>query len=280
MTDARTALSELLQTVAQQLSITRPLAVLDLESTGVNTKRDRIVEITIARCDPDPFRTQAMHSLVNPGIPIPKDAAAIHGITDADVRESPTFERIVPYVVRLLGGADVIAYNGRRFDLRMVAAECRRVGLANPCDGARLVDPQVIFFKREPRDLAAALRYFCGDANDGAHGTTADVIATLRVLLAQLDRYPDVPRDVAALDELAREASWIDRDGKFIWRGDEPCCNVGDWQGVSLREVDPGFLRWMLDKDFADDAKAIARQALRGNYPTPPAPASEETAVA
>lgn len=263
-------LAQHLRAVAQALAITRALAVFDLETTGINPERDRIVELTIARVEPGSLRCQTLYSLVNPGIPIPQEASAVHGIHDADVAESPRFAAIAPVAVRMFEGADLLGYNHRRFDVAMIAAECKAIGRANPCEGAHLVDAQLIYFKREPRDLTAALQFFCGETHTDAHGTSADVLATCRVLLGQLDRYPDLPRDVAGLDALGRDPSFIDRDGKFIWRGGKACVGFGRHQGVPLRQVDQGFLYWMLDKDFPSDAKEIAREALRGRYPVPP----------
>lgn len=270
MTQTADALRALLRDVAERLQITRPLAAFDLETTGTNPERDRIVEITIGRVEPTTLNTQLLHTLVNPGIPIPADASAIHGITDEAVRDAPPFAKIVRFVVPLLSGASLVGYNHRRFDVRMIATELRHAGVTeDPCEAAHLIDAQAIYFKREPRDLAAALQFFCGDSHEGAHGTTADVMATLRVLLKQLERYDDLPRDVEALHEFCRDASWVDRDGKIIWRDGKACLGFGPHQGVPLAIADRGFLSWMLGKNFPPDTKEIVRQALNGNYPLP-----------
>lgn len=262
-------LGELLGVVARLLTIQRPLAALDLESTGTNPELDRIVELTIVRVEPVTFDVETLHTRVNPGVPIAPEVSAIHGLTEADVATAPPFLRISPRVERLLSGADLVGFNHRRFDVRLIAAECRRVGRPHPCETARLVDVRQIFMKREPRTLAAALQFFCGEAHDGAHGTTADVIATLRVLVAQFDRYPDLPRDIDGLDAIARDPSFVDRDGKIVWRGGDACIGFGKYAGVPLRLCDPGFLQWMTTKDFPADTKAIVQQALRGTYPAP-----------
>lgn len=266
---------ELLCVVGRLLNIQRPLAALDLESTGTNPDVDRIVELTIARVEPVTLSSQTLHTGVHPSVPIPAEATAIHGIGDADVATAPTFQTIAPLVERMLGGADLVGFQHRRFDIRLIAAECRRVDRENPCEGACLVDVGFIFMKREPRTLAAALQFFCGERHADAHGTTADVMATLRVLLAQFERYPDLPRDVEALDALGRDPSCIDREGKIVWRGGEACLGFGKYSGVPLRLADPGFLSWMLSKEFPADTKAIVRAALTGTYPAPPASTSE-----
>jgi DNA polymerase-3 subunit epsilon len=284
-----TVLGELLRVVARLLVITKPLAVLDLETTGVNPDLDHIVELTIARVKPGTFAVQQLHTRVNPGVPIPAEASAIHGITDADVQDAPSFRTVAPLVLPLLAGADLVGYNHKRFDVRMIAAEYKACDLLNPCEGAKLIDVGLIFMKREPRTLEAAMRFFCGQDLEGAHGTTADVNATLRVLLAQFERYPDLPHDVDALDAIGRDPSSVDREGKIIWRGGKACLGFSTHNGKSLqamiagctcrgvphmRNCPKGFLEWMLDKDFPVDTKAIVRKALKGTYPVPP-----ETAV-
>lgn len=279
MTPAPGTLGGLLRAIAGILQTDRPLAAIDLEATGTNPEFDRIVELTVARVEPSLGPAQEFFTRLNPGRPIPPEAAAIHGISDADVAGAPTFRQVAPHVLPLLAGADLIGYNHRRFDVRLIAAECRALALDDPCDGTRLIDVGLIFMKREPRTLAAALQFFCSEAHEGAHGSLPDVVATLRVLLAQFERYPDLPRDVAALDAIGRDPSFIDREGKFIWRGGQACIGFGKHQGVPLRSCDRGFLCWMLDKDFPDDTKAIVREALEGRYPTPTA-ALVEQAVA
>jgi DNA polymerase-3 subunit epsilon len=259
----------LLSAVSHKLKITRPLAAFDLETTGVNTDVDRIVEITIGRVEPDD-RITVEGWQVNPGRPIPAEATAIHGITDEMVTHAPPFKDIAPRVAALLSGADLVGFNHRRFDARMVGSECARLGALNPCDGARFIDVGLIFMKREPRTLTAAMSFFCGETHEDAHGTTADVTATLRVLLAQFDRYADLPTDIDALDAMGVDTSFIDREGKFIWRGGKACVGFGKYQGVPLTECDRGFLRWMLTKDFSPEAKRIASDALNNRYPSPP----------
>lgn len=278
MTTADTArdLVMLLQAVAGRLGITKPLAVFDIESTGVNPEVDRIVEITIARIEPGTLEVSGNRFLVHPNMPIPKEASDIHGITDEMVKDKPFFGEFADRVFDLLAGADLVGYNHRRFDTRLVAAECARCAFKNPCEGARLIDVGLIFMKREPRTLTAAMQFFCGQAHEDAHGTTADVTATLRVLLSQFDRYEDLPRDVDALDAMGRDPSWIDKDGKLVFRNGEACIGFGKNQGRPLRELvkkDPGYLSWILQKDFPDDVKAIIRDAQRGTFPPAPAAA-------
>lgn len=264
------AVTPLLEQLADRLAITRALCVLDCETTGTNPELDRIVEISVARIEPDTRKVTSLSSRVNPNMAIPAEASAVHGITDADVAASPLFAQLAPMVERLLAGADLVSFNGRRFDSRLVAAELKRCQRPDPCQDARHIDVQQIYFQREPRTLEAAVRFFCGVDHEEAHGATGDVVATLQVLLAQFRKYDDLPADVAALDALGRDPSHIDRDGKFAWKGGKPCINFGQHQGVPLQQADRGFLTWMLKRDFSDEAKAIARDALSGTYPAAP----------
>lgn len=263
-------------TTLAPLSIDRPLAFFDCETTGKFPERDRIVEITIIRYAPG-GTVDRMSELVNPDCPIPADASAVHGITDNDVRTCPKFSEIAPTVAAFLAGCDLAGYNVVRFDVPLLVAEMRRANQAFSLDGRRVVDPYVIFVDREKRDLAAALRFFCGAALEGAHRAEADVEATVQVLLGQFARYDDLPRSVDALHELCnrRDPSWIDAGGKLVWSNGEPCIGFrGKAYGKSLpwlSKNDPGYLLWMTRADFAPDVQAIIRAALKGKFPTPPA---------
>lgn len=262
------AIGELLTAVAGILNPTRPIAVLDLETTGVNVEQDRIVEITVARFDPLSHSWSSRHNLVDPCRDIPAEVSAIHGITAETVKGQPPFRGIAVRVSALLAGADLIGFHHRRFDVKMIAAECRRVGLPDPCEGARLIDACDIFHKREPRDLAAAMQFYCGDSHEDAHGTTADVIATLRVLVSQFDRYDDLPRSLDELHAIGRDPSWIDKDGKLAWKGGEACLNFGKHVGIPLKVADRSYLSWVMNADWCpEDTRGILRRALKGEYP-------------
>ncbi len=266
--------------IAERLRLTAPLTFFDTETTGVNPDRDRIVEISAVRVSPAGsvvgFGTHRIH----PGIPIPAEASAVHGITDADVRDAATFGQLASTLRAWFEGTDLAGYNAARFDRRILAAEFMRAGMEETAQcvlDARVVDVQTIFFKHEPRDLSAALRFFCGESHDGAHGSAADVVAAVKVFAAQLDRY-DLPKTVDGLVAFCdpRDPSWLDREGKIAWRGGEACINFGKNQGVPLRMLvtrDRSFLDWLLRSDFAEDTKALVRAALKGQYPTPPAAA-------
>jgi len=256
-----------------RLKLTRPLAVLDLESTGLNPRYDRIVEIAVLKVMPDGTQCE-YERRVNPERPIPRDAMAVHGITDADVATAPTFRDIAGEVCNFLRGCDLAGFSIRGFDLTLLAAELARVG-AQLEPGVRVVDAKTVFHKREPRTLSAALRFYCGGDHTDAHSALGDVRATLAVIEGQLAHYPDLPNTVAELDAYCNPAvaGGLDPDGRLKWADGEVVINFGQKSGLSLRslcENEPGYLRWILSKDFNDQVKAVVRDALAGRFPQAP----------
>ncbi len=253
----------------------RPLVVFDIESTGINPRTDRIIELAAIRVDPDGRRT-TRDWLLNPGIPIPIESTAVHGITDEAVADCPTFAAIVEDIERFFDGCDLGGFNHIRFDVPMLAEEFLRIGKTFDLDGRRLIDAQRIFHKREPRDLTAAVRFYCEKDFTDAHGAVADTDATLRVLEGQFRKYPDLPRDPDELDRLINERDpfSVDRAGRLRWVDGEVTIHFGKKQGQKVRDLvieEPGFLRWILRSDFPRDTQEIIRNALEGRYPTPPA---------
>ncbi len=257
------------------MTLCRPLAVFDIEATGLNTRADRIVELAVIKLLPD--GTHETHLMrFNPTIPIPPEATAIHGITDADVRDQPTFAEQASRIRELLEDCDLGGYNIVRYDIPMLIEEFARCGQPIDLDSRRIVDAQRIFHARERRDLSAALKFYCGQAHVDAHGAEADALATIRVLGGQLERYDDLPRSVEALDKLCnpKNPQWVDRAGKLKWLNKEAVINFGRKQDVPLRvlaDSDPSFLKWMLKADFPVDVREIVQNALNGRFPEPPA---------
>ena len=243
----------------KNLILDRPLAIFDLETTGTDIQNDRIVEISILKLAPG---SQPDHRTrrVNPGIPIPPGATEIHGIRDQDVASEPPFQKLAPTILTFIEGCDLCAYN-LRFDLGLILAECKRTGLAFPMDGRCLIDPCRIFFLREPRDLSSALRFYCGRQHEGAHSAAGDVLATLAVLDAQLDRYQDLPRTVGELHDQLRDPKAVDIGEMFARRADGSVeFAKGKHKGQLLSDIariKPDYLEWMLRGDFFDDTKAI-----------------------
>lgn len=258
-----------------KLKLDKPLAVFDIESTGINKKADRLIDLAVIKFWPD-GRTESFTFRVNPERPIPPDATEIHGITDEMVKGCPTFQQIAPRVLEVFKNCDLAGYNILGFDIPLLTEEFARAGLVFDTQNSRVLDAQRIFHKKVPRDLPAALAYYCGEMHLDAHDAMADVQATVRVLEGQFERYADLPRDMERLDEYCnpRHPDWVDRSGKFKWAGGEVAINFGKKQGTSLIEIartDPGFLKWMLKSDFAPDALEIARNALEGKFPRPSA---------
>lgn len=258
--------------------LTRPLAVFDLEATGISPRADRIVEIALARVSPDGARET--HSFrVNPQMPIPPEATAVHGISDADVAECPTFKQIAEDVHRLFEDCDMAGFNLLRFDIPMLTEEFLRAGIRFDVEAHRVIDVQRIFHRREPRDLSAALAFYCGELHLDAHGAEADVNATIRVLEGQFERYADLPRTVEELDDYCnpRDPSWVDRTGRLRWADGEIAINFGRKKGATLRGLiadDPKFVNWILRSDFPRDTREIIEGALRGTWPEAPAAVS------
>jgi DNA polymerase-3 subunit epsilon len=253
----------------------RPLVVFDLETTGVDLANDRIVQLAMIRVEPEGGE-EVFESLVNPERPIPPEATKVHGITDDDVRDQPTFAQIRGPVERMLAGADLAGFNSIAFDQPMLRAELDRVGSTLDLAAARHLDAMVIFKRMERRDLTAAYQFYCDKELRDAHSALADTRATLEVLDAQIARYPDLPRDVEGLHEFSAEyrRRFVDATRKFTWdAAGEAVFNFGKVRGRRLRDVaaEPehlGFLDWMLAKDFSAEVKEIVRRALRGEFPS------------
>lgn len=262
-----------------KLKLDRPLAVFDIESTGLNRKADRIIDLALCKLWPD-GREEPHTFLVHPGIPIPPEASAIHGFTDEMVKDCPSFKDVAPQVAEILKDCDLAGYNILGFDIPLLIEELARAGITFNLEGRRILDAQRIYHKKVPRDLAAALAFYCGEMHMDAHDAMGDVQATLRVLAGQFERYPDLPRDLDGLDAFCnpRDPSWVDRTGKFKWVNGEAVINFGKKQGQSLKDTardDPGLLRWITRGDFPKDAMDIAQKALNGKFPAPPtAPSS------
>jgi DNA polymerase III subunit epsilon len=200
-------------------------------------------------------------------VPIPPEATAVHGICDDDVAEMPTFRAIAPGLARYINGCDLCGYNILKYDLRLLAAEYNRAGVRFPVSGRKIVDACQIFHRREPRDLTAAYRFYCGREHEGAHGAAADVLATLAILDAQVSRYDDLPRTVDGLHAHCNDPGALDMSGMFGKDEDGSVVFIrGKYKGRSLGDIartKPDYLEWMLREDYFDDTKVLASEALK-----------------
>lgn len=244
----------------QELKLTRPLAFFDLEATGVNVAKDRIVEISILKAMPD-GETKLYTKRINPTIPIPAEASAIHGIYDEDIKDVPTFEQIGHEIAQFLKDADLAGYNCRNFDVPMLMEEFLRVGIDFEMKGRRIVDVQNIFHKMEQRTLSAAYRFYCDKNLENAHSAEADTIATYEVLKAQLVRYNELENDVKFLDEFSQRHNTVDFAGHFVYNEDGvEVFNFGKHKGKPISMVlaaEPSYYNWMMDADFPQYTKKI-----------------------
>ncbi|MFT7462652.1 MAG: DNA polymerase-3 subunit epsilon [Pseudohongiellaceae bacterium] len=256
---------------ARSLELTRPLVVFDLETTGVDTNSDRIVEIGLVRLLPGGAR-ESRSWMINPGRPIPAGASAVHGISDGDVSSAPSFAEVAEDVLSCFEGCDVSGFNVARFDLPLLAKEFGRVNVAFPPAGTVVVDSYTLFMRREPRNLTAAVSLYCDRDHAGAHRAVADAEAAADVLLGQLSRYADLPPDVAGLAEACqrKDPSWLDGGGKVAWQGDDAVLTFGKHARRPLShlvEEESAYLSWVLGADFPADTKLIISEALEGRFP-------------
>jgi DNA polymerase-3 subunit epsilon len=246
----------------KNLQLDRKVAVLDLETTGTNYKTDRIVQFAVLSIVPgDEPQVFAAH--VNPGMPIPPAATAVHGISDEDVANAPPFAKLAEELFEELADAALIGYNLKRFDLPMLIEEFARCGIDFLMKDRLVIDAYQIFREMQPRNLSGALDFFCGRTHDKAHRADEDVDATALVLDGELGRFTGLPR---TLNELHERFATPDLMGKFRLEGNELVFGFGKHAGRPLAEVvqtDPEYLRWMLDAgDFLPDVQKIVRGQL------------------
>lgn len=251
-----------------ELKLNRPICFFDLETTGTDVARDRIVEISVCKVFPNGNK-EVKTWLVNPGRPIPKAVSEIHGITDEKVKDEPTFDKLAPKVYEMIKDSDLAGYNSNRFDIPMLAEEMLRCGIDFDMGNRVAVDVQAVFYKKEPRTLTAAYKFYCGKELEGAHGAQADTLATYEVLKSQLDRYEDLPNDMKALSEYTTQRRTADFAGFIAYDADgDEVFTFGKYKGckvIPVMDSDPGYMGWILDADFPlYTKKVITALRLRG----------------
>jgi len=254
------------------LPLKRPLAFIDIETTGLKPNTDKIVEISILKIHPD--GNSIYHSKrINPEIPIPPEATAIHGIANADVANEPSFRQYAIGIRDFLDGCDLSGFNIIKFDLPFLEAEFKIANVEFSRKNRQIIDCQVLYHLKEPRDLNAAYIKYCGKQLKNNHTAEADVTASAEILNKQLEIYPELPRTVEELCSLCyvTREDFIDVDGKFIWSDGEAICNFGKkHNGRSLKDIakeDPGYLEWIAKADFNPEIKEIVNKALCGEFP-------------
>ncbi|MDR2938317.1 MAG: 3'-5' exonuclease [Prevotellaceae bacterium] len=246
-----------------QLELKNPIIFLDLETTGVDVAKDRIVEISAIKIFPNGTE-EVKTRRINPTIPIPPATTLIHGITNDDVKDCPTFREVAKNFAVFIEGCDFAGYNSTKFDIPMLAEEFLRAGVEVDFRTRRLVDVQNIFHKMEQRTLVAAYKFYCQKDLENAHSAEADTRATYEVLLAQLDRYPELQNDVNFLSEFSAKNKNADYAGRIIFdeKGDE-VINFGKHKGrkvTDILRVEPSYYDWMMKGDFPLDTKRVLTQ--------------------
>lgn len=236
-----------------ELKLRNPLIFFDLETTGINIATDRIVEISWLKVYPggeEKIKTQ----LVNPTIPIDPQATLIHGLTNEDVKDAPTFKEIARTLANEFEGCDFAGYNSNKFDIPLLAEEFLRAEVDFDMMKRKFIDIQVIFHKMEQRNLVAAYKFYCDRTLDAAHSAEADTIATYQVLKAQLDRYDNLENDVDFLAGFSALSKNVDLAGRIVYdEKDVEVFNFGKYKGRPVEEVlaaDPGYFGWIMNGDF------------------------------
>ena len=236
-----------------ELKLTKPICFFDLETTGVNVAKDRIVEISILKVHPNGNK-ESKTWLVNPGCPIPAETTAVHGITDEKVANEPTFKELSTMVYDMIKGCDLGGFNSNRFDIPLLAEELLRAEVDFDMKSAAAVDVQTIFHKMEQRTLVAAYKFYCGKDLTDAHSAEADTEATYEVLKAQLDKYPELENDSKWLAEFSARKRFADYAGFIAYNKDDvEVFSFGKHKGKLVSQVledEPGYFGWIQNADF------------------------------
>ncbi len=261
-----------------KFNLTKDLIFFDVESTGLNVVRDRILQIALIKYSPGKDEPVELSLLINPGVPIPEESSAIHGIYAADIANEPTFGQVAQQIFDFIGEGDLSGYNSARFDVPILMEEFARVGIEFSMEHRRSVDVQRIFYKMEPRTLSAALRYYCNKELQGAHDALADVRATVDVLKGQLERYDGVDlivdehetipapikNDVAVLHAFTSDLKTIDATQRLKYNKDGVIVfNFGKYANQTVADVlkkDKNYYNWILTKDFSSQVKQIIKR--------------------
>jgi DNA polymerase-3 subunit epsilon len=246
------------------LSITRPLAFIDLETTGVNVGTDRIIEIAIVKVMPDGSRL-VKRKLINPEMRIPPQSTEVHGITDEMVKDAPTFKQASNEIKQFLENCDLSGYNSNKFDIPLLVEEFLRAGHDFKVDGRRLLDVQKVFHVMEPRTLSAAYKFYCGKELEGAHGAEVDATATWEVLDAQIARYPQIGHTIESIIKAVGEDEIVDFARRMVYQDGKIVFNFGKHKGKEVEAVlraERSYYDWMMQGDFPQHTKQKLTEIL------------------
>jgi DNA polymerase-3 subunit epsilon len=240
------------------LHLTRPLIVFDLETTGISISNDRIVEIACIKVFPD-GREETRLERINPGMPIPAEVTAIHGITDADVADKPKFADLARELATFMQGCDFAGFNSNKFDFPLLVEEFLRAGVDFDVENRKFIDAQRIFHMMEPRNLSAAYRFYCDKNLENAHSAEADTRATWEIIQSQITRYPQLKNTLDELGKVSGQNNLVDLAGRMIYNAEgKEVFNFGKHRGKPVEEIfkkEPGYYQWMMDNDFSLDTK-------------------------
>ncbi len=250
-----------------KLNLKNPILFFDIESTGLNVATDRIVEISALKLMPNGDQ-EIKTRRINPTIPISPEAQKIHGISNEDVADCPTFKELAKSLANWMAGCDFAGYNSTRFDVPMLAEEFLRAGVNFDFRKRKLVDVQNIFHKMEQRTLSAAYKFYCSKELENAHSAEADTVATFEILEAQLDKYDILENDIKFLADFSTKSRFVDYAGRVVLNDkDEPSFNFGKYKGRTVESVfksDQSYYSWMMNGDFTLDTKQVITELKLG----------------
>ena len=264
-----------------EFNLDRNLIFFDIEATGLNVIRDRIIQIAMVKYFKNGKEPEELSMLINPGIPISEEAMQVHGITPKDVANKPTFQQVADKLYEFIGNADLAGYNSNRFDIPMLMEEFSRVGMELSVDNRRTLDMQRIFYKMEPRTLRAALKFYSGKDIENAHDALADVKATIDVFKGQLERYKNedyidedgniittpVVNDMQAIHNFTNDNRFVDATQRMKYDADGRIVfSFGKYTGQAVAEVlsrDKQYYNWMMNKEFSSQVKQIIKKLVR-----------------
>ncbi len=236
-----------------ELKLNKPICFFDLETTGIDVAKDRIVEISVLKVFPNGNK-ESKTWLVNPEMTIPPQAVAVHGISNEKVANEPTFTELAHQIHNMIKDSDLSGFNSDRFDIPLLAEELLRAGVDFDMKNRVSVDVQTIFHKMEERTLAAAVKFYCGKSLENAHSAEADTMATYEILKAQLDRYPELENDMKSLAEFTTRKRSADFAGFILYDQDgEEIFSFGKHKGAKVEKVledEPGYFGWIQNADF------------------------------